>query len=560
MENSIEKSFFSSIDGSFAKTILSLYKETDHEVFLAYLLATARSGHLCIEFSIDGLMPSPFFLVDTQEEAAPLEETILKSFRKMPVAFAYQIDGRGPFPKVPVYIWENRVYLQRNWELEELFILHLQRVLQAKFFREGSSFSCNPALNEEQSSAVEKALRFPISIISGGPGTGKSFTAIEIVRSFFLSFPEEKRKELRVKLAAPTGKVAALLEKNIALKIGEFSQNIECGTLHSFLKMGGYEESRTIFADLFLIDEASMVDAGLFVEFLSRLQSGGRVIFMGDKDQLPPVEAGSFFADLIEVGHKIRLPCTLLKKSLRIERKELQELADALLSSDIHRVKEQEGIEILSSNRLPEIKERVWLECKEAFSFFVKECTKENLFHILTQVDKFRVLSCMRKGLLGVDHLNSMVLGRFLGSLADEESLICPILITTNDPKRQLMNGDVGILYAKASSLRKAFYESTDIAFFLSKDSGEFREIPAAVLPSFEFAYCLSVHKSQGSEYGSVLVLAPSGSERLGREVLYTAVTRAKKSARLIIGEDTLASVLRRSARKLSGIQRKLSG
>ena len=108
--------------------------------------------------------------------------------------------------------------------------------------------------------------------------------------------------------------------------------------------------------------------------------------------------------------------------------------------------------------------------------------------------------------------------------------------------------------------MKKGFYGVSDKAYFLSKEDGEeVREMSAIVLPSFEFGYCLSVHKSQGSEYESVLILAPPGSEKFGKEVLYTAVTRAKKKGVLIAEEGTLKILLDKSSRKASGLQSRLS-
>ncbi len=564
MEKWIDSQVFAPIDYFFAKTILSLYKEKTHGVFLAYLLAMGRSGHLCVEVSEGKVTPSPSFLTEDPELAMILEKELVEFFPSIPSSFCHKISKGNSLPKVPLYLWENRLYFQRNWELEESFLFHLERIQKGHLQKTITSPQFNKMLNNEQITAVTKALESPISLISGGPGTGKTFTAIEIVSSFLLAFPEEKRKKLRIKLAAPTGKAAAILEKNIMERLSGLFSNIECGTIHSFLKMGSYEEGKSLFADLFLIDESSMLDAKLFVQFLEGLQTGGRVIFMGDKDQLPPVEAGGFFSDLIAVSEEIALPVTLLKKSLRVEKQELQDLAEALLSVDVERVKEQEGVEILPKNSLSAVRERVWMECKSAFSFFMKECSETNLLDALKKVEKFRVLSCMRKGFLGVDHLNRMVLERFLSELQEDQFLVCPILITANDTARQLMNGDIGFLCAKASSLKRSLYQSCDRAFFLNKEDSadliKFREISATILPSFEFAYCLSVHKSQGSEYESVLVLAPSGSERLGKEVLYTAVTRAKKKVKVLIEENTLVSLLGKSSKKISGVQKKLSG
>ena len=401
------------------------------------------------------------------------------------------------------------------------------------------------SLNEEQKLAVKRGIKNPISLISGGPGTGKSFTAIEIVRACLLG-----RKDVRIKVGAPTGKAASLLEKNIMKQIGSL-KGIECGTLHSFVKKGPF--SKSLFADLFLVDEASMVDAELFVRLLTSLQPGGRLILMGDKDQLPPVEAGGFFADLIEIAPSLSIPVTLLTKSLRVEKKELHFLSEAIIAGSLPEVKKQPGVEILSSLQYKEVKNKVISTCLDFFSISTKEGFDP--LKALKRIEGFSILNCMRKGSLGSKNLNTLVLEAFLERLPLGDRLACPILITANDPEKGLMNGEVGLLVAEASSLRRGLYTPKDEAYFLGKEEGEpLLQLSGAMLPAFDFGYCLSVHKSQGSEYSSVMILAPPGSERFGKEILYTAVTRAKKNAQLLVEESTLRSILEKSSRKVSGL------
>src|SRR3989338_9481802 len=153
------------------------------------------------------------------------------------------------------------------------------------------------------------------------------------------------------------------------------------------------------------------------------------------------------------------------------------------------------------------------------------------------------------KGPLGADHLNSLILQQFV--MKAKTSIVCPILITTNDAARGLMNGDVWILIASPSSIQKGLYQMKDIAYFKGKDSpNAVQEIPAPILPPFSFGYCLSIHKSQGSEYKRVLLALPFGSEVFGKEGLYTGITRAKSQIELLTEEKTLKALLSKSSRK----------
>jgi exodeoxyribonuclease V alpha subunit len=182
----------------------------------------------------------------------------------------------------------------------------------------------------------------------------------------------------------------------------------------------------------------------------------------------------------------------------------------------------------------------IWQRCQEFFSSGSED------------TNQFRILSCIRKGPLGVDQLNEMVLQRFLEGKKDDDLFSVPILIKENSESMQLMNGDVGYLVAKVSSFKKKRFESSDLAHFSS------RSFSPLLLPSFEWGYCLSVHKSQGSEYDSVIALAPKGSEGFGKEVLYTAVTRAKSQLLLLGEESTISALLGKSSRKASGISQRL--
>ncbi|MES2199160.1 MAG: exodeoxyribonuclease V subunit alpha [Chlamydiota bacterium] len=548
----LEKEIFSQIDWYFAKMILSSNQDKSSALLLCYLLAMARQGHLCVRVIENKIRPHPSILTSDQKESDMLEKELVEAFYQL--SCYEEILKEDEIPSSPICRFKNRLYLQKNWLLEKEFLTQIKRLqkkpplLALNFIEIGSS------CNAEQGLALKRALSSSISVISGGPGTGKTFTAIEILQSFFKSIPAEERSHVRVRLAAPTGKAAALLEKNMMSKLGSV-QGVTCGTLHSFLKVGFHEDAfqRSFFADLLLIDESSMLDAKLFVRLISSLQEGGRVVLMGDKDQLPPVESGGFFADLIDLAEDLDLPATLLQKSVRVEKVGLQDLADAILSQDLEKIKKQEGVKIFSSLRNSDIKEIIEKECKANFTFSYQE--DFDSLECLKAMEKFRILSPIKKGPLGVETLNRMILEGFIYKCLPEEKIICPILITENDSARGLMNGDTGILVAKVSSLKKGLFTSEDRAYFFSKEGkDQTRELAATTLPLFTFAYCLSVHKSQGSEYESVLVILPSGSEKFGREVLYTAITRAKKNVFLITEESTLRSLLEKSSRKISGL------
>lgn len=554
VEALVEKEIFSPIDLYFAKMIVPSNLDSLSRVLVCYLLAMARQGHLCIRVVGNKVSPSPSILTTDLEEVARLEKEIVEAFYQLSSFFYEEILEEDYTPSSPICRFQNRLYLQKNWLLEKEFIRQIARLQKKSPNLILQDIEANSACNVEQRLALQRALSSSISVISGGPGTGKTFTAIEILQSFFRAIPEEERTRVRVRLAAPTGKAVALLEKNMMSKLGALP-GVICGTLHFFLKVGLQEDSfqKSFFADLLLVDEASMLDAKLFVRLLSSLQEGGRVILMGDKDQLPPVESGGFFADLIDLAADLSIPATLLQKSVRVEKVGLQEFADAILMQDIEKIKRQEGVKIFPSLRNSVVKEILGKECRA--HFFIPYQEDFDPLKCLQAMERFRILSPIKKGPLGVEALNQVILAGVIHERRLDEKVICPILITENDAVRGLMNGDTGILVAEVSSLKKGLFTSEDRAYFFSKEGqDQTRDLSAVVLPAFTFGYCLSVHKSQGSEYESVLVILPSGSEKFGREVLYTAITRAKKYVSLITEEPILRSLLEKSSRKISGL------
>lgn len=422
------------IDLLFGQT---LGKEENASKFLSILLQHAREGHLCI----------------SREEVKEID-----------------ISSLPPF----VVCHNERYYLQKNWDYERAFLENIERLRNAQVEKRDPQISDH--LSIEQREAVIKALHHPLTIITGGPGTGKTFTAAQIVKAFGSE---------NILLMAPTGKAAA--------KLGLSMGGIPCGTIHSFLQ-------RAYFADLIIVDECSMIDAKMFPKLLSSIQSGSRVVLMGDPAQLPSIEGGTFFADLIDSQKVI---CTQLKRNFRSENEEINGLAFAILENN-----PQDAL-------------------KEIEPFLVEG-------DVLDYARRgFHILCCMRQGPMGADHLNEKI----LPTLSSENESV-PILITRNDYDLDLYNGETGVV-------------KNGIAYF----SGN-KKFLVHELPPYEYGYCISVHKSQGSEYENVLLLVPEGSEIFGKEMLYTGVTRAKKQLKIMGNKLTLEQMLNKKSNRMSGLSK----
>ncbi len=406
-------------------------------IFLAYLLKAAREGHLCVEVG---------------EEIRPLLG--LEEIREKIKAGAHERRE---------VVRAGRSYYLRRFFVEEERVKEGLEKLQGEPHLAWIPKDLSPLL-PEQVDAVLAPGKHRLSIVTGGPGTGKSFVAKHLVRAC----------KGRVSIAAPTGKAAA---------------NIGGETLHSLLK------TEWLAADLVVVDEASMIDVHLMAKLLNAIKPGARLVLMGDADQLPPVEAGSLFADLVRRGENV----THLSQCLRIESKEIHALMEHVRKGEI-----DEAMRAIGGFRIEEDPVR-WAHRHEA-----------------------PILSPVRQGPLGVDVLNTR-----LGSLKKGDA--APIMICKNNHELNLFNGEIGLIKGG-----KAHF-------------GE-RVFPIAALPAYEPAYCLSVHKSQGSEFDRVLLVVPPTSERFGRELFYTAITRAKKELAIVGDDEVIRAMLNKRACRLSNV------
>ena len=408
-------------------------------------------------------------------------------------------------------------YLKRNWAYETQFIEQLERLRRAPV-REVPLPTLASELTEEQREAIARALKHPISLIIGGPGTGKTFTALHLATAFL-----ETTKRKRLILTAPTGKAAAHLDKNF-----ELDAEVRCGTLHSLLR------KESLSADLIIVDECSMIDVRLFVTLLSSIPEGAHLVLMGDPDQLPPVETGSFFVDLVEaVKQGYPLAQTELTRCLRSDRAEILNLSWALKTNDEKKL--LEGLSFIDLGLdSPRFYPALWEHVKEEFSFLHKMADPHELFE---QLDQFCILCSLRQGPFGVDSINEFLYQKIKGSAL-------PILILQNDYEKELYNGEIGLLIGQE-------------AFFRGRE-GALRQFKASLLPAFDYAFALSVHKSQGSEFERILLLIPEGSEIFGREGLYTALTRAKTSLQVDGQEKIILEAIKKTSRKKSGVCERL--
>jgi exodeoxyribonuclease V alpha subunit len=527
----VEKGILLEVDYFITEQILSSKKNYSVEVacLVSVIVAVSRLGSLCLKIDEKEIEPPLNEWVQDSSLIPQLQELLLQGLS--------QLDKEFFLLHKALCKAGNRIYISANFSLESRFLKDVSRLV-----KDNSDVWEAPlilGLNEEQKKAAELCLSHHISLLTGGPGTGKTYTAAQIVKGFI----EKKGEGARIIVAAPTGKASAHLESSIRKVIGNSPGNIRSTTLHSLLqiRLFGAASTTPLVADLIIIDECSMIDAKIFSHFFSLLQKGTKVLLMGDKDQLPAVESGSFFADLVDASAQgFAIPCAELSRSMRSDEKGILELSDAIKKGD----KEKAALHLQDK--------RVDLELKPsaifayANGFFEGPSEKRpDPISLLKKGNDLILLCPLRQGPCGVDSINAF----FVENLTRKDKwLASPILITRTDYTLGLYNGDTGILISKGED---------KTAYFLDKE-GNVSSFAASLLPSFEYAYCLSIHKAQGSEYPNVLLLLPSSSENFGKEMLYTAVTRVKNDLKIAGSFETISACLQKDSRKISGLCERL--
>lgn len=513
---------FASVDYFFADALLDKQASEEEATLLFALLASARRGDLCL----------------TVEENLTQESKFLSLLAKAARAFSPSSDS-------PIVREANRFYLRKNWDFEKKVEQALSLLLPTVPFPL-LSVDQMKQYNQEQQRAIQTAISTPFSFVIGGPGTGKTFTAAGIIQEFSRRFLLEKGREPLVFLMAPTGKAALHLYTQICKYT---SLKPHFGTIHSFLYRKNGKEQK-LRADLTIVDEGSMIDAKVLGDLLSAFDQNHTLVILGDQNQLPPVETGSLFADLIRTIEARSIPIvTKLETSMRSDVKELLSFARAISLGD----------QITVHNFLPSFLSPISLDenrkeetyrslLGEIDPFLLSPGDSSSDEELLRKSERFALLSCVNGGPFGVDALNQICFAHSEKKRKEGELWPIPLLITKTDYRLGLFNGEKGVL------LRSSSREQDVVLFPAVEEGGAVRRIPASLIRHFQWAYALSVHKSQGSEYQKVFLLLPKGSESFGREALYTGITRARSRVFIAAMDGVLDAMLAISGQKLSGI------
>jgi exodeoxyribonuclease V alpha subunit len=402
-------------------------------------------------------------------------------------------------------------------------------------------------------------------VITGGPGTGKTTRIAELLVETL-----ERTPELRVALATPTGKAAARLSESVRLRLDAMQASPEvrarvpqsARTVHRLL---GYQPDRDRFwsregtplpYDLVILDEASMVDVLLMDALVAALPSHATLLLVGDQDQLSSVEAGDVLGAICRVAHEVGSGNALhasvqrLTRSFRFEaHPAIGAAATAILAGDAAALSAVVHDATRADVRwAPAPRDRA--ELLALLVPHLERClAAETPAAALTALDGFRVLCAEREGTWGVSGMNAEV-ERWLRSqgtvITERWYHRRPVMVMANDYGSQVFNGDVGVAWEADGEM---------LVHFPGPD-GTTRAIQPARLPETQTAWAMTVHKAQGSEFTNVVVMLPAkGSRVLGRELLYTAVTRARSHVLLVGDESVLRTAVSRTVRRGSGLE-----
>jgi len=593
LEKMLQAECLGYIDIALAQRILQNIPDADESwaAFICHISFAARQGHLCVHISQEQIHPSPEEVWLQTENSKEHTSDLISLFSRLNTLIlrgAETLDSRLMIDQprepsrsskekfqletsiTPIHKNNSCYYLQRFWQMESFFIEHLATLLAQKTPQIAldlqqanaivNSLQSEQKLLPEQTSAILHGCAHPFTIITGGPGTGKTYTAGVLLRTFWESMSLEQRASCRFAIAAPTGKAAAQLEASIRKAMHDVPDFplITAQTLHSLLGMGRYGKRKSTSlgaADILLVDECSMIDARMMGHLMAELKPGSRLIMLGDRHQLPPVETGSLFADLVihlQKNVETAEYVSELKTCLRAELKSIIEIADHIkignkLALQTLFREQREGIKHVAFNEDDPPKNRQRQLLAHILPFFAEMDKPGSHF------SRFRLITPLRKGPFGVETLNTLCYQALLARHQNSDFFASPIMITANHPRLQLFNGEMGILFKSTQD------SALDYAYFPSRKAGEnVRKIDALLLPKYEYAYCVSIHKSQGSEFDHVVMILPEGSEYFGREALYTGITRAKKQLEIWGSEETINKMLAKEGLRHSGIGEKM--
>jgi exodeoxyribonuclease V alpha subunit len=558
------------------------------EPYAAALSRKLAEGHICLYADVPDLLKLRPFVTEDPEETAP---------------FVYQ-DGRLYMQRYFAYETQVLRLIREKVEAGKAKAPDRRKALEdhKDLIRSlGANYDIGGLTEEEridwQVVATLRALMNDLFILVGGPGMGKTRTLSLLLQAIYAIDPAAK-----VALAAPTGKASMRMHESLRAAAGgipaQVREKIEAlkpSTLHALL---GYQKNSVYFRynennrlgyDWVMVDETSMVDLPMMAKLLGALGEHTRIVLIGDQNQLSSVEAGSLLGDLCktvpvfdlvpnetaewingfipdperQIGQAFRDDQETLIGSVSVQlrlshrfkaRGVIGNLSKLIIESRTDALRH-----LIEENRDPSFRfdeaydPAVLEEVAMGYAAFIRE---PDIAKALEKLNDLRVLVAVREGDKGLYGVN-----RKIEAMLQQQKLINPntlfynhrpVMVTRNNYELGLFNGDVGIIRPDANGQLRAWFQDTELGV---------RAVNPSYLNDVETVWCMTIHKSQGSEFGTAMLILPEGTENrlLTRELLYTGVTRAKNKVIIQGSMDTLMHAASQSVKRDSGIAPRLS-
>ena len=544
------------------------------EVLVKTIPPKSHSQHLedIVLLLMDGLLKGKLYIKfdkDIQSSIEPKASGWPETHRKVLLESKWLESESSPVTLEGNQLSWRRWYSEMNHTIQDLINRYQNN---SKKEKNSQQIPSNENLNAEQISAINAIIKHNIVLLSGGPGTGKTSTIIQMIIEVL-----KVSRHTKIGLSAPTGKATRrLLEalqqssKSLDTIHKEKLSQIKCRTLHSWLEArpGGFGKNKRspINLDLLVIDEMSMVDLALMQALLNAVPQNTKLILVGDPNQLPPIGSGAIWEELQKEsicrqfgngaihlskvyrnrGDIASLAKVIQQKGLECFWKNLSQLtkssnvelsissSDSIPSNALTCIKEQKA-------KLIHLVQLFNAEISKEINFsYTPQCPSNQITErLFSCLENLMILSPKKQGRWSVNHIHQVLLGKNL-----EEGIMqwpegTPVICLKNQPELGLSNGDIGIIIGYKESRRLLFRIFSDDQKLLS------RLIHPARLEKVDPAFALTIHKAQGSEANKVILLWPSSVEEISKststkkvqplgnineKLIYTAITRAKEN------------------------------